>query len=87
MDKKSVVEWMLNQLEGYEYNRIKNKNSWADSMKHLEYIKEKAQQMHKKEIVKAFDEGYDLRDTDGTLLYHDGASTRYYQETYGGQDA
>lgn len=86
MAKKSVVEWMLNQLEGYEYNRIKNKNSWADSMKHLEYIKEKAQQMHKEEIENAYCKGaWDMADND--KIWPREKAEQYYQETYGGQDA
>lgn len=83
MSKKSVVEWMINQLEGYEYNRIKRKNSLADSIKHLEYIKEKAKQMHKEEIKIAFNNGMKNSEdwfTDGKTE----ESEQYYQETYGG---
>ena len=80
--KKSVVEWMLNQLEGYEYNRIKNKNSWADSVKHLEYIKEKAQEMHKKQITEAYYFGAQQMDENKFQGVEE-----FYQEQYGGQDA
>ena len=80
MSKKSVVEWMLNQLEGYEYNRIKRKNSWADSVKHLEYIKKKAQQMHKEEIVDAFVECWKENMPEGYECKQ--SAEYYYQETY-----
>ena len=83
MAKKSVVEWILNQLEGYEYNRIKNKNSWADSIKHLEYIKEKAQEMHKEEIENAFFHGQInyytyCYDNKGISI----SKEKYYQKNY-----
>ena len=74
MSKQTSIEWLIEQYEKAFTLKV---NTVMTS------IIEQAQQMHKEEIVKAFDEGYDLRDTDGTLLYHDGASTRYYQETYG----
>jgi hypothetical protein len=79
MPKQTSVEWFLNRFEELEYNRINRKNSWADSVKHLEMIFEKAKQMHKEEIVNAVD-GYplDKRHLDGE---------QYYNETYkGGQD-
>jgi hypothetical protein len=78
MPKKTSVEWFLNRFKELEYNRINRKNSWADSVKHLEMIFEKAKQMHKEEIVNAVD-GYplDKRHLDGE---------DYYNETYGGQD-
>ena len=73
MSKQTSIEWLIDQVEDFI------------GLIPVDII-EQAKQMHKEEIVKAFDEGYDLRDTDGTLLYHDGASTRYYQETYGGNN-
>ena len=79
MNKQTSIEWLehkLNSVKPTDFCSIETIKEWLIE----------AKQMHKEEITKAFDEGYDLRDTDGTLLYHDGASTRYYQETYGGNN-
>lgn len=57
MPKQTAVEWLFKQLEGYEYNRIKRKNSLADSIKHLEYLKEKAKAMEKEQIEDGYQAG------------------------------
>jgi hypothetical protein len=85
MPKQTSVEWFLNRFEELEYNRINRKNSWADSVKHLEMIFEKAKQMHKEEIKDAFNSGM----VNSVDWFNDGIteeSEQYYNETYGGQD-
>ena len=81
MSKQTAVEWLFKQLEGYEYNRIKRKNSLADSIKHLEYLKEKAKAMEKEQIEDAYGDALNGHRVDFCNR------NDYYNKTYkGGQD-
>jgi len=83
MPKKTAIEYLFQQLEGYEYNRIKRKNSLADSIKHLESLKEKAKAMEKEQIIDAWKDAEGYNDENAVIL-----AKQYYNETYeGGQDA
>ena len=84
MSKQTAVEWLFKQLEGYEYNRIKRKNSLADSIKHLEYLKEKAKAMEKEQIEDANISGMEFIPADPSMYKQD--AEQYYNETYGGQN-
>lgn len=70
--KQSSVEWLYSQLQNLEYNPLKI-NGYTEAK---ERILEKAKELHKKEIVNAWCEGYDEEDRASSNAFS------YYNETF-----
>jgi hypothetical protein len=70
MTKKSAVKWLIEQTRNPEWNSLKRGD-----------ILEKAIEMEKQQIVKAFDEGYENGAcvNEGQDIYH---GSNYYKLNY-----
>ena len=74
-NKQSSIEWLIDAIESLEENRIRRIISIDEYDDNLEFVKEKAKQMHKEEIIEAFI-GHDS-DTEENI----DVAEQYYQET------
>jgi hypothetical protein len=77
--EKTAIDWLIDQLEKYElYSKI--------SFQCLKEIEE-AKEMHKQEIIDAWEEAvYSVKfegDSEGVDISTEGTSEQYYIETFG----
>ena len=75
MDKQqTAVEWLVEQLTP----------AITLQQKHIDKIKEKAKEMEKEQIIKAYHQG--VTDEHGDTIMFTTEGEDYYNETYGGNE-
>jgi hypothetical protein len=83
--QQTVLEWYIEMLLDLDYEYAKGLITLGVYTERKNSLKQQAQEMHKEEIIKAFDEGQEYE-----YQYHINSTPKfdsetYYNETYGGE--
>ena len=84
----TAVEWLIDSIEGLEKSWVENIIDTDEYFTNIEWVKIKAKEMEKQQIIDAFNQGFRegetetmVADTQKDVAEYDDA-INYYNETY-----
>ena len=81
MKEQSAVQWLVDSIEGLEKSWVENIINTDEYFSNIEWVKIKAKEMHKQQIIDAWKMG--RYENDKIVMSERFYSEQYYNETYG----